>query len=292
VGRGGDSSLQFIIARLIGGLGVGAASVLAPAYISEVTPAAIRGRLSSIQQVMIITGLTGAFVATISWPHRRRFDRRVLGRLPGLALDVLAAGHPGGHLPRGPAGHPRKPALPGRQRPRRRGREGAVPPVRAERRRAQGGGDPRHPWPPTTSPVSPTCSNPTTGKVRPILWAGMILAVFQQLVGINIVFYYGAVLWQSVGFSENDALLINILSGALSIGACFAAMAVIDKIGRKPLLLIGSAGMAVTLGILAWCFSRATMVDGALHLPDQVGLIALCAPPTPMWCSSTSAGAR
>src|SRR5688572_26917288 len=58
-----DSSMVFVIARFIGGLGVGAASVLSPVYISEVTPAAIRGRLSSIQQVMIITGLTGAFVA-------------------------------------------------------------------------------------------------------------------------------------------------------------------------------------------------------------------------------------
>ena len=58
-----DSSMHFIIARFIGGLGVGAASVLAPAYISEVTPASIRGRLSSVQQIMIIIGLTGAFVA-------------------------------------------------------------------------------------------------------------------------------------------------------------------------------------------------------------------------------------
>ncbi len=117
--------------------------------------------------------------------------------------------------------------------------------------------------------------DPATRKVRPIVWAGLILAVFQQLVGINIVFYYGAVLWQSVGFSENDALQINILSGVLSIAACLGAVAVIDKIGRKPLLLIGSAGMFVTLGVLAWCFSRAVMVDGALHLDDQTGLTAL-----------------
>ena len=119
--------------------------------------------------------------------------------------------------------------------------------------------------------------DPATRKVRPIVWAGLILAVFQQLVGINIVFYYGAVLWQSVGFSENDALQINILSGVLSIAACLGAMAVIDKIGRKPLLLIGSAGMFVTLGVLAWCFSKAVMVDGSPHLDDQTGLTALIA---------------
>jgi SP family sugar:H+ symporter-like MFS transporter len=117
--------------------------------------------------------------------------------------------------------------------------------------------------------------DPVTRKVRPILWAGLILAVFQQLVGINIVFYYGATLWQSVGFSENDSLLINILSGSLSIVACLAAISVIDKIGRKPLLLVGSAGMAVTLAVLAWCFSQGQVIDGALQLPDQVGVIAL-----------------
>ncbi len=114
-------------------------------------------------------------------------------------------------------------------------------------------------------------------KVRPILWAGLILAVFQQLVGINIVFYYGSVLWQSVGFTEDDSLKINILSGALSILACLLAIGLIDKIGRKPLLLIGSVGMAVTLGTLTWCFSTATTVNGSLHLAGNAGLIALVA---------------
>ena len=75
---------------------------------------------------------------------------------------------------------------------------------------------------------------------------GIGLATFQQLVGINVVFYYGAVLWQSVGFSENDALLINVLSGALSIGACLLAIALIDRLGRKPLLWIGSVGMTAS----------------------------------------------
>jgi SP family sugar:H+ symporter-like MFS transporter len=115
----------------------------------------------------------------------------------------------------------------------------------------------------------------TTGKVRPIVWAGVGIAIFQQLVGINVVFYYGAVLWQSVGFSENDSLKINILSGALSILACLIAMGMIDKIGRKPLLLIGSAGMAVTLGLVAFAFSTAGVAGGAVHLSHPMGLLAL-----------------
>ncbi|GAA3259382.1 hypothetical protein GCM10020258_21120 [Sphingomonas yabuuchiae] len=118
----------------------------------------------------------------------------------------------------------------------------------------------------------------TTGKIRPILWAGIGLAVFQQLVGINVVFYYGATLWEAVGFSEDYALQTNILSGVLSIAACLFTIATVDKIGRKPLLLIGSAGMAVTLAIVAYAFSTAvTGADGAVSLPGNNGVIALVA---------------
>jgi SP family sugar:H+ symporter-like MFS transporter len=103
------------------------------------------------------------------------------------------------------------------------------------------------------------------------------LAVFQQLVGINVVFYYGAVLWQAVGFSEADALKINILTGAVSIAACLVSIALVDRLGRRPLLLIGSLGMTVTLGILAWSFAQATIVDGHVSLPPGIGTTALFA---------------
>jgi MFS transporter, SP family, sugar:H+ symporter len=92
------------------------------------------------------------------------------------------------------------------------------------------------------------------------------------------VFYYGAVLWQSVGLSEGDALLINVLSGALSIIAVIAGLLVIDKVGRKPMLLIGSAGMAVTLGLVAFAFSTGIGdpdSPGTLSLSDEMGLLAL-----------------
>jgi SP family sugar:H+ symporter-like MFS transporter len=115
------------------------------------------------------------------------------------------------------------------------------------------------------------------GGLRPIMWAGIGLAVFQQLVGINIVFYYGAVLWQAVGFSEADALKINILTGAVSILACVIAILLIDRLGRRPLLLVGSLGMTATLGALAWCFAQAGFVGGHLVLPPGVGVVALFA---------------
>jgi SP family sugar:H+ symporter-like MFS transporter len=271
------SSAIFIVARLIGGFGVGAASVLSPVYISEVTPASMRGRLSSLQQVMIITGLTGAFVANY-----------VLARTAGGSQAPLWLGYPAWRwmfwMQTIPAAVyfvallfiPESPRfLVARKREAEAGAvltrlfgaavgERTVGEIRASL---------------SSDQHRPRLSDlkDSSGKVRPIVWAGIGIAIFQQFVGINIVFYYGAVLWQSVGFSEDDALKINILSGALSIGACLAAMAVIDKIGRKPLLLIGSAGMAVTLGILAFCFSTATMINGGLHLSDGIGRTALIA---------------
>ena len=116
-----------------------------------------------------------------------------------------------------------------------------------------------------------------TGKIRPIVWVGIGLATFQQLVGINVVFYYGAVLWQAVGFSENDALLINVFSGGLSIAACVVALMLIDRIGRKPLLWIGSLGMSVTLGLMVIALSSGQLADGQLVLSDNMGKLALVA---------------
>jgi len=115
----------------------------------------------------------------------------------------------------------------------------------------------------------------STGKWRRIVWVGIGLATFQQLVGINVVFYYGAVLWQAVGFSEADSLKINILSGTLSIAACLLAIFLIDRIGRKPLLMIGSIGMAVTLGVLTIAFATGDLSGGTLHLAPNVGRLAL-----------------
>jgi hypothetical protein len=104
------------------------------------------------------------------------------------------------------------------------------------------------------------------------------LATFQQLVGINVVFYYGAVLWQSAGFSESDALFINVISGAVSIGACVVATLLIDRIGRKPLLMTGSIGMAVTLSTMAVVFANALVQgNGNLQLTGNAGPIALVA---------------
>ena len=128
---------------------------------------------------------------------------------------------------------------------------------------------------------------------RPIVWAGIMLATFQQFVGINIIFYYGETLWRLAGVSEEVALERNIISGAVSIAAVLVALAVIDRIGRKPLLLIGSVGMALTLGAMTWAFSGAGQdAAGNLMLERNGRLRQRWSRPTSMSSSSTSAGAR
>ncbi|WP_150291969.1 sugar porter family MFS transporter [Sphingobium estronivorans] len=277
-GAAGSSAI-FIFARIVGGLGVGAASVISPVYISEVTPAAVRGRLSSVQQVMIISGLTGAFVANF-----------VLARHAGGSTAELWLGFPAWRwmfwLQAIPAAIYFTALLAIPESPRylvTRGQDERAHKVltrlfgveEATRKvaeiRASLAADHHRP---TLSDLI----DKSSGKIRPIVWTGIGLAVFQQLVGINVVFYYGATLWEAVGFSEDNALQINILSGALSIGACLGTIALVDRIGRKPLLLIGSAGMAVTLATVAYAFSTAiTGPAGGVLLPGNNGLIALIA---------------
>ncbi|MCC4231975.1 sugar porter family MFS transporter [Sphingobium sp. 10 DY56-G10] len=273
------SSAVFIIARIVGGLGVGAASVISPVYISEVTPAAIRGRLSSIQQVMIISGLTGAFVANF-----------VLARYAGGSTAELWMDFPAWRwmfwLQAIPAAIYFLALLIIPESPRYLVARGLDDRAHAVLTRLFGEAEATRKVAEIRASLAadhhrPTLSDlidKTSGKVRPIVWTGIGLAVFQQLVGINVVFYYGATLWEAVGFSEDYALQTNILSGVLSIGACLATIAMVDRIGRKPLLLIGSAGMAVTLATVAYAFSTAiTGADGAVSLPGNNGVLALVA---------------
>jgi MFS family permease len=107
---------------------------------------------------------------------------------------------------------------------------------------------------------------------------GLGLSVFQQFVGINVIFYYSSVLWQAVGFSENDSLVITVITSVVNIATTLIAIASVDRFGRRPLLLIGSVGMAVTLGTLAVVFGTAPLnAEGAPVLSDVTGPIALIA---------------
>lgn len=267
-------SLEFIIYRLIGGLAVGAASVLAPAYISEVAPAKYRGRLASIQQIAIISGLSIAF-----------FSNYFIANKAGGSLKEFAWGFDAWRwmfwVELVPAVTFFFALLLIPESPRFLVVSGKKEKAIAVLTRLMGDhaeskyNDIKATLVAGHRPSFKDLLGPK-GGIRPIVWLGIGLATFQQFVGINIIFYYGATLWQAAGFSESNSLLINVISGGLSIGACIVATAVIDKIGRKPMLMIGSVGMAITLGTLAVVFATALIGEGGkLVLSGNQGPIAL-----------------
>ena len=112
--------------------------------------------------------------------------------------------------------------------------------------------------------------------IHPIIWVGIALSVFQQFVGINVVFYYGAELWQAAGYDESQSLFINLIAGTTNILSTFIAIALVDKIGRKPLLLVGSVGMFFCLAALTFIFATGGLNEaGQLSLNDTTGMFAL-----------------
>lgn len=271
-----NSSPQFVIYRLVGGLAIGAASVLAPAYIAEVSPAPIRGRLASLQQLAIVLGILAAF-----------FSNYFIAWASGGAVEIWLGGYAAwrwmfwaGAIPAGlyfllilmVPESPRYLVACGKEDRaaevlhRVWGKEGVDDELALIRHTMQRTHKPR---------LGDLFLN---GKLLPIVWIGIGLSIFQQFVGIAVVFYYGAVLWQAAGFSENHALLISILSGTVNIGSTFLAIATIDRVGRKPLLLAGSAGMFVSLGALAVIFVKAgRAADGSLLLEHSAAVSALVA---------------
>jgi SP family sugar:H+ symporter-like MFS transporter len=117
-----------------------------------------------------------------------------------------------------------------------------------------------------------------TGGVLPIVWVGLALSVFQQFVGINVIFYYSNVLWEAVGFSESKSFLITVITAVVNIATTLIAIASVDRFGRKPLLLIGSTLMTVTLATMAVIFGTARIgPDGTPVLSGAAGPIALVA---------------
>ncbi len=271
----------FVVARILGGMAVGAASVLSPAYISEVAPANIRGRMTTVQQIMIITGLTAAFVVNYwlagaagastnpFWGGIEAWRWMYLMQALPAAVFLVALFF----IPESP----RYLVSKGRNPDALRVLTSLFGPTEGALKLAEIQASFSADHRPQLSDVLTPAGGRGFLGIRAIVWAGLLLAVFQQLVGINVIFYYGSTLWQAAGFSEADSLLINIVSGAVSIAACFVTIAVIDKIGRKPLLLIGSAGMAITLFVMVYAFSQGALVDDKLVLPGQSGMIAVIA---------------
>ncbi|MFC4009607.1 sugar porter family MFS transporter [Nonomuraea purpurea] len=263
--------------RVIAGFAIGMASVLVPAYIAEVAPPAYRGRLGSFQQLAIVLGI--AVSQLVNYLIARLAGGEVNDHLwvleawqwmlgaclvPALLYLRFALTIPES---------PRYLIMAGRTRRAREvlaeveGEDVDLDSRIAEIQRVLRT---------ERVPGLKDLRGPVSGLL-PIVWIGIALSAFQQFVGINVIFYYSTVLWQSVGINQSDSLLISFSSSIINIVGTFVAISLVDRIGRRPLLLIGSAGMTISLAAAAWAFSAAVPAAGAVTLPQPQGAIALIA---------------
>lgn len=243
---------DFVLGRVLGGLGVGLASVIVPAYIAEIAPSRQRGRLGSLWQLAIVIGIFASAVSNALVAHlaggagaalwfgleswRWMF---MIEALPALIYGLLAITLP--------------------ESPRylvSRGREREAKTVLRDLLEGR--------------------------RIKPIVWVGIGLAVFQQVVGINVIFFYSNILWQSVGIPEDQAFLVQVITTSFNILATIVGIMIVDRLGRRMPLAVGSLGMAIGLTVMCIAFTQAqvTPVPGGedlVSLPEPWGIIALVA---------------
>ncbi|KPZ64492.1 D-xylose-proton symporter [Pseudoalteromonas sp. P1-16-1b] len=270
-----DSSAEFIFYRLFGGLGIGAASVLAPAYIAEVAPASLRGRLATLQQLAIVLGLFAAFLSNY-------LIANAAGGAEGILMLDLAAWRWMFWAELVPAGLFLIGVLFIPESPRYLVAQGKLKHAKTVFNKISNDNadtqisDVKQSLQSDKKPSIRDLFIDGSKKVHPIVWVGVALSVFQQSVGINVVFYYGSELWQAAGFDESQSLFINVLAGTTNILSTFIAIALVDKVGRKPLLLVGSLGMFISLSALTYTFGSAGLDEaGKLALSENMGTFAL-----------------
>ncbi|WP_197374655.1 sugar porter family MFS transporter [Mycolicibacterium baixiangningiae] len=266
-----------VLFRIVGGIGVGVASVIAPAYIAETSPPSIRGRLGSLQQLAIVSGIFLSFV--VNWllqyaaggPNEPLWFGVDAWRWMFLAMAVPAVvyGALAFTIPESPRYLVASHKIPEARKVLstllgQKNLEITITRIRETLERED-----KPSWRDLRKP---------TGGLFGIVWVGLGLSIFQQFVGINVIFYYSNVLWQAVGFSADESAVYTVITSVINVLTTLIAIALIDKIGRKPLLLIGSSGMAVTLITMAIIFANATLdAEGNPSLPGASGVIALIA---------------
>lgn len=281
IGCGFTQSIEWLVFwRVVGGIGVGVASVIAPVYIAEVSPAHLRGRLGSLQQMGIVLGIFLSLLIDALLAHwaggaaNELWFGLAAWRWMFLVMAVPAVLYGIGAF-----------LIP--ESPRYLVSVGRPDEARAVLSRIHGDDavDAR------VSKIRSTVDNERKPRfadlrgsmagLKPVVWVGIGLAALQQFVGINVIFYYSNVLWESVGFKESDSFTISVATSVVNVAVTIVAIFLVDRIGRRPLLLVGSAGMALSLGVMSVVFATATkvMVDGQLtpELGPVAGPVALIA---------------
>lgn len=260
----------FVVARICGGLAVGAAILTAPVYIAEIAPAGRRGSLVSLNQLMIVIGISVSFFSNYfllalgadSW-------RWMLGiqSVPALLFFVLLTAVPESprwllSKGRGPRALAVLEALHG--------------PLEAQRELGEIQASLATTSPAARIGLGSRIRGVFARRLRFVMVFAIGIAFFQQITGINAIFYYLPTIFAQAGGGLATAFRQSVVVGLVNVGMTFVAIWLIDRLGRRPLLLIGVTGMAASLLTISWAFHAAAALPGAEPLVNaQLVLIAI-----------------
>jgi SP family xylose:H+ symportor-like MFS transporter len=267
-----QSLLVFIVFRIIGGLGVGAASMTSPMYIAEISPARVRGRMVSLNQLAIVTGFLVVYFVNyyidmqgdLMWNQHTGW-RWMFGSeaVPALALLVLLFVVP--------------------ESPRWLSKQARNEEALAVLTRIDGAAYARTELADIKQTIA--LESGSLGQLfkpglRILLVIGIALAVLQQVTGINVFLYFGTEIFKQMGSETNAALLQTILVGTVNLTFTVVAIWTVDRLGRRPLMMIGSLGMGVSLlamGLAAYYQQTATWL--LCFILSYIGFFALSVGP-------------
>jgi sugar porter (SP) family MFS transporter len=264
---------ELVIFRLVGGFGIGAASMLSPLYIAEIAPPHARGRLVSYNQLAIVSGMlivyfvnyaiaaggTSAWNVTTGW--RWMFGSGALPAVLFLALLFLVPESPRWLVKQGKE----EKALQVLTRIGG-GREAAEKELDEIRN--------------AVAHESGSLAQLFKPGMRIVLGIGVVLAVLQQVTGINVFLYYGPEIFKKLGSAENAAFLQTVVVGAVNMAFTFVAIRSVDRIGRKPLMLAGAAGMGISLAVLGTsAYLQANAVWALVFMLTYIASFALSVGP-------------
>ena len=241
-----NSLTTFIIARLIGGIGIGAASMLSPLYISEIAPAKIRGKLVSIYQLAIVIGINLIYFVNLkiaaygneSWDVEYGWRYMLAsGILPAIIFFILLF-----LVPESPRWLIKQ--------NRQNEATDVMDKVYGQAISREVIGEIQN----ALKHESGTIKELFSPGLRVAMIVGIVLALFSQITGINAIIYYAPEIFKSAGFGVQSALMQTVILGLVNTAFTFVAIFLIDKIGRKTLLLIGVTGMMLSLFAIGLCY--------------------------------------
>ena len=243
------SVFQLVMARIMGGIGVGFASLLVPVYIAEISPAKIRGALVSLHQFGIVTGMTLAYVVNAwigrggdaQWLADRGWRLMLVATaVPAIVFLLLTFAMP--------------------ESPRWLMKRGRLSDSLAVLRRLHGDAAAEA----ETQEIRTTIDEERGGiralfkrGVRGVMFMAMALALFQAITGINVIMYYAPSIYTSVGVGAANALAYQVINGLALIVGTVSSMFVVDRLGRRPIMLMAIAAMGLSIGLMGAFFGRA-----------------------------------